>query len=97
MNQCTLKKRAARIELASLAWKAKVLPLNYARRLSYLIRHFNNHSIIWLKWSKKNYIASLRAWSNFERELIGLGKLLTLCVLSRLKLPIFEDSLYQFS
>ena len=24
-------KRAARIELASLAWKAKVLPLNYAR------------------------------------------------------------------
>ncbi len=27
---CTFK-RAARIELASLAWKAKVLPLNYAR------------------------------------------------------------------
>ncbi len=26
-------KRAARIELASLAWKAKVLPLNYARTL----------------------------------------------------------------
>ncbi len=25
------EKRAARIELASLAWKAKVLPLNYAR------------------------------------------------------------------
>ena len=25
-------KRAARIELASLAWKAKVLPLNYARK-----------------------------------------------------------------
>ena len=26
------KKRAARIELASLAWNAKVLPLNYARK-----------------------------------------------------------------
>ena len=30
ITHCTFK-RAARIELASLAWKAKVLPLNYAR------------------------------------------------------------------
>lgn len=45
MNQ----KRAAGIEPASLAWKAKVLPLNYARMFLLIFNNPNNILQVYIK------------------------------------------------
>ena len=42
----TVSKRAARIELASSAWKAEVLPLNYARSGFLIISHSTQDSTV---------------------------------------------------
>ena len=46
------KKRAAGIEPASLAWKAKVLPLNYARVVRFT-------SVAYLVWSSTHFLTSV--------------------------------------
>ena len=86
-------KRAARIELASLAWKAKVLPLNYARsfcaefstsiKISTIIEDFSKGWYFLFLYGTDSDWEEVSPWDFFTTHESGL------------KLPLLDNLLCQ--